>query len=216
MSSDLLEAIERHDVTQLAALLAAGADPNVDPPSQPSWAPLKLAVCELTEGGPIEAVVLLLRNGARVDGGRDPSGVTPLVVAANFGLVEAARLLLAAGADPNVRDDTGDSPLRLAVEERNHAMAAQLLLCGADKTIHDSGGCSGMSALGRAAWGLDIPMIQLLLSAGADPKETDLDLQTAKERLPAREESDTQLWDVAAALLEQRHAAPGSSSGGEQ
>ena len=214
MPSGLLEAIDRHDITQLAALLATGADPNVDPPSQRSWVPLKLAVSELDDGGPIEAVLLLLRHGALADGGRDLSGVTPLVVAAMYGQVDAARLLLAAGADPNARDDEGDSPLRLAVEKRDQAMAALLLLCGADKTVHDSGGPSGMSALGRAAWGLDIPMIRLLLSAGADPNETDMDRQTAKERLPARAASDAQFWDVAASLLEGRPAEPGDTADG--
>ncbi|OWK40923.1 hypothetical protein FRUB_04815 [Fimbriiglobus ruber] len=124
--------------------------------------------------------------------------------------LEAARLLLAAGADPNVTDDEGDSPLRLSVEKKDHRMAALLLLCGADKAIHDSGGMSGMSALGRAAWNLDIPMIELLLAAGADPDSPDVDRQTASERLPPRKESDPQIWDAAAVLL-----GRGSSSNAE-
>ena len=201
MSSNLFDAIDRHDLTLLAALLQAGADPNVERPSQASWFPLKLAVSELDDGGPIGAVELLLQHGALPDGGGDPGGNTALIQAAMYGQVEAARLLLAAGADPNVRDDEGDSPLRLAVEKRNYELAALLLRWGAEKTIHDFGGLSGMSALGRAAWGLDIPMIKLLLGAGADPNTPDLDRRTAKERLPPREESDPKLWDAAATLL---------------
>lgn len=198
--TELIDAIERHDLLRVRSLLRAGADPNGRDPRQPEWVPLKTAVEECAEGGSIEAVVLLLRHGASVEGG-STDGATPLLIAALNSQTQAARLLLAAGADPNVRCAEGDSPLRLAVERRNHALAALLLACGADATIHDSSGMCGMSALGRAAWGLDVPMIQLLMAAGADPQAIDLDRVTALERLPPREGADHALWDAAAALL---------------
>src|SRR5437763_1429190 len=81
MSSNLFDAIDRHDLALLDALLQAGADPNVEPPSQPSWVPLKLAVSELDDGGPTGAVELLLRHGALPDGGGDPGGNTALIQA---------------------------------------------------------------------------------------------------------------------------------------
>jgi len=145
--------------------------------------------------------MLLLRYGANANA-IDPSRTAiPLLVAVRCRLVEAARLLLACGANPNVRDDEGDSPLRMSVERGDHEMAKMLLICGAEKTIHEWGGMSGMNALGRAAWRLDIPMIELLLRAGADPEVLDLDRCKAFERLPQREESDPQKWEAAAALL---------------
>jgi uncharacterized protein len=130
MSLELFEAIERHDLPSLAALLAAGADPNADHPAQPSWVPLKAAVEELAEGGPIGAVVLLLRHGAVVDGGRAPGGATPLIVAALNRQAEAIRILLAAGVNPRARDDEGDTPLSLCVRSGDLMTADLLRLCG--------------------------------------------------------------------------------------
>jgi hypothetical protein len=73
----LFSAIEQHNLSRTATLLASGADPNGQHPQQPSWVPLKAADEELAEGGPIEAVVLLLRHGAEVDGGRLPGTQLP-------------------------------------------------------------------------------------------------------------------------------------------
>ncbi|OWK38516.1 ankyrin repeat domain-containing protein [Fimbriiglobus ruber] len=127
MSLDLFDAIERHDLSRLASLLSAGADPNADHPDQPSWVPLKAAA----EDGVLGAVVLLLRHGADADGGRQPGGTTPLIVATLNSRVEVAQLLLAAGADPSTCDDEGDTPLSLCIGQGDHATAELLRLCGA-------------------------------------------------------------------------------------
>ncbi|MFE8603931.1 ankyrin repeat domain-containing protein [Archangium violaceum] len=201
MSTELFEAIEKHDVERLATLLSAGADPNAIKHEWPEWLPLHAAVEELEYGGPVEALVLLLRHGARIDGLGADRNATPLLMAIFRRQTEAVRLLLAAGADPNFKGSEGDSPLRACVELGEHAMAALLLLCGAARTIDESGGLSGMSALGRAASRLDVPMIELLLRAGADPEASDLDRKKARERLPPRDAENQETWDTAAALL---------------
>lgn len=201
MESGLFNAIEEHDLGRLAAMLKSGADPNAEPSDQPSWVPLKLAVGELADGGPIEAVILLLRHGAVADGGGEPGGATALILAAMDGQLEAARLLLAAGGDPNVVDDEGDSPLRLCAERGDRDMAALLLLCGADRTIERAGGLSGNTALGWAAAKLDLPMIELLLRAGADSGTTDADRERPSDHLPPRTPENAALWDAAAVLL---------------
>lgn len=131
MSLELFDAIERHDAARLVALLADGADPNAGHPDQPAWVPLKAAVEELSTGGGLTAVVLLLRYGAVADGGRIPGGATPLLVAALNRQAEAMRLLLAAGADPAIRDDEGDTALALCERAGDWAGAALLRLCGA-------------------------------------------------------------------------------------
>jgi hypothetical protein len=67
MSKELFEAVEKHDVDLLARLLMEGADPNALKAGWPEWRPLQSAVDELAEGGPVEALTLLLRHGASVD-----------------------------------------------------------------------------------------------------------------------------------------------------
>jgi ankyrin repeat protein len=201
MSKELFEAIETHDVERLARVLMAGADPHALKEEWPGWLPLQAAVDELEESGPVEALVLLLRHGARVDDMGPDRTATPLLMAVFRRHPEAVHLLLAAGADPNYRGSEGDSPLRACVELGEHAMAAMLLRCGATRTIDEAGGPSGMSALGRAASRLDVPMIELLLRAGADPEASDLDRQRARERLPPRDSENQDTWDAAAALL---------------
>lgn len=94
---------------------------------------------------------------------------------------EAQRLLLAAGADPNVAGDEGDTPLRFAIEEGDAATAERLLNAGADATINAAGGPSGMSALGRAAFTSRIDLVELLLAAGADPHAADVDRRKPRE-----------------------------------
>jgi hypothetical protein len=44
--------------------------------------------------------------------------------------------------------------------------------------------------------------MKLLLDAGADVRSQDEDGRTARQRLPAREPSNAQSWDAAAALFE--------------
>ena len=188
MSETLLEAIRARDVDRLAKILAAGMDPNT-PLTRQGLTPLQAAVDELEvlgedePGGPIDAVVLLLRRGAAVNSWDERHTSTPLLTAVAMNHVEGVRMLLTAGADPNVRDNEGDSPLRVCADKGYLEMARLLLLCGAGQTIHEGAGPTGMNALGLAATRLDIDMVRLLLSHGADPLFEDADGRTTLERL---------------------------------
>lgn len=197
MSDALLEAIQTRDVDRVAALLAAGADPNEVGKSRYSGRdvpPLHAAIDELEAfeaigpygpkpAGPIDSVVLLLRYGARVTGWDTSREMGPLWDAVMMKHIEAVRLLLAAGADPNVRDDEGISPLRFCAQNGLLEMARLLLLCGATKTIQEAGGSAGMNALGLAATWLHVDMVRLLLTHGADPHVEDNDWMTVFEHL---------------------------------
>ena len=102
--SEIFAALESHDLDGLASALAGGADPNALKPTPPHWAPLHEAVGQLEDGGSIEALVLLLRHGAAVEG---PDRDTPLLIALYRDQPAAVQLLLGAGANPNVRGDEG-------------------------------------------------------------------------------------------------------------
>jgi hypothetical protein len=122
--------------------------------------------------------VLLLRYGAKVNGWDVNKAGDPLLAAVLMNNIDAARLLLAQGADPNVCDNAGTAPLRWCAEHGHLEMARLLLLCGATKTIHESGGPTGMNALGFAATRLNVDMVRLLLAHGADPRIEDVDYTT--------------------------------------
>ncbi len=64
-------------------------------------------------------------------------GDTPLHVAAIWGDVTVGKLLLDAGADPNVRGEYGNTPLHNAVSQRNYAFAKLLVERGASKEVRN-------------------------------------------------------------------------------
>jgi ankyrin repeat protein len=204
MSDALLEAIQTRDVKRVAALLAAGADPNEPGKSRYGSGrefPLQAAISELDESaeddpggpepaGPIDSVVLLLRYGARVKGWDVNKERAPLFDAVLDNQIEAARLVLAHGADPNLEDNEGTSPLRYCALKGYVEMARLLLLCGATKTIDEWGGQGAMTALGRAALELHVEMVKLLLAHGADPQRRNVDDMTPLDCLMLNDSPD--------------------------
>ena len=82
---------------------------------------------------------LLIAYGADVNV-RAPSGLTPLMLAADLGRVELARALIAAGADVNAAQGNGFTALHLAATSNEAAMATLLLDAGADPAARDNAG----------------------------------------------------------------------------
>lgn len=201
MSVNLHRAIKTHDLELLAKLLAAGSDPNERSAEQPPWSPLCAAIFETTNGGDIEAVALLLRHGADCNAWELNQDATPLLRALWDVNYDAALLLLAAGADANVRGDEGDVPISICAERGDLKMAATLLRAGAAKSMEESTTPTGMNALGHAANRLDIEMIKLLVAWDASLTNRDVDRRTARERLPERTEENAAKWDMAFDLL---------------
>jgi ankyrin repeat protein len=208
MSSDLFEAIEAHDRDRLAQLLAGGADPNTTQDAAPGWRPLHAAIEELEDGGPVDALVVLLRAGAAVDERDSAADATPLLMACFREQREAVRILLAAGADPNATGGEGDTPLGWWAERGDREMAALVLDCGGTETVDAPSGLSGRTPLAHAASRLDLPMIELLLDRGASPEATGSDRRTARDCLPPRDDATAEAWDAAARALGGDDATP--------
>ena len=94
----------------MAVLLAAGADPDLADVGGNRWIPLMHALHKHRTA----SVRFLLEHGARADG---PDGLTltPLMMAAATGQIDAVRLLLDRGANPRRPLPEGGSILDLAV-----------------------------------------------------------------------------------------------------
>jgi ankyrin repeat protein len=201
MMEDLFAAIEQHDTSRVTELLAGGADPNAPEAKPLGLRPLHVAINELSFGGGLDVLLALLKHGADANAWNVKQDVTPLLLAVFEDQPAAVEVLLKAGADPNVRSSEGDRPLWVCVSRGDLSMASLLLEAGAARTINEWGGPTGYTAIGLAAKQLDIPMIKLLLDAGADPEVLDADYQNARERLP-REAFDPEVWNAAFRLLQ--------------
>jgi uncharacterized protein len=114
---------------------------------------------------------------------RPAGGLTPLLYAAREGCAECARLLVDAGADPNLADPENISPLLMAVINTQWDTAQYLIKKGANPNKWDFWGRAPLYAAvdlntmprgGRPDWpSLDettsLQVVEMLLDAGANP-----------------------------------------------
>ena len=162
----LHDAAQAGDTTEIARLVAEGADPNAA--DKDGWMPLHWAA---TSNGPPATIRTLIELGADPNAG-DGKGKTPLHWAAGRNRdPEAITALIEAGADPNAGDERGWTPLHMAANLNDDpAMIARLLHHGAEleaRTVLDS------TPLHVAArWG-NPAVITALTQAGADPNARD-------------------------------------------
>ena len=118
-----------------------------------SWTQRMVLCCQLYGGDhETEAVVA-------------EGGYTPLLFTAQYGDVETARLLLAAGADVNDAAADGESAVVIAAHVGQSDVGAFLLQSGADANAAGA----GYSATHIAAVRGDVALLQALLAHGADP-----------------------------------------------
>ena len=116
-------------------------------------------------------------------------GATALLFTARVGDLESARLLLAAGADPNDAQPDGVSALVLAAHSGHGELAALLLDRGADPNAL----ASGYAPLHAAVLRSDLNLVKTLLEHRADPN-----LKMTKGTPMRRDTTD---WNLPATLI---------------
>ncbi len=119
----LFQAIYSSRVDLMTMLLDAGADPNLPGPKHMLWEAIYQPSC----------LKVLLARGA--DPKRCP-GIMELATSINN--IEAVRILLQAGVDPNAKTDGTYTPLCSAIRDNRHDIVALLLANGADPNLPDS------------------------------------------------------------------------------
>ncbi|MBI5750792.1 MAG: ankyrin repeat domain-containing protein [Hydrogenophilales bacterium] len=98
------------------------------------------ALLEAAAANDLKQVEALFKSGANANT-RDALGMRPLLYAARNGAVEMVRMLLEAGADPDVKG-SGFTPMGIAALN-GHARTVQLLLkAGADVDKKSDNGCT--------------------------------------------------------------------------
>jgi uncharacterized protein len=188
MTDRVFELIDAGDVAGLRDLLAsdpaAAASRRADGTSAVLWARYKFeldAVEALLEANPqldaFEAAGIGQTDALQAELARDPAvatafapdGFTALGLASFFGHLEAARVLIAAGAHVNdaSRNDMRVTPVHSALAGGHPEIAELLLQAGADVNAAQA---DGYTPLHEAAQNGDQAMAERLLAAGANPR----------------------------------------------
>jgi len=118
--------------------------------------------------GKADRLAMILNSDPGLVNAYAPDGWTPLALAAYFGNREAARLLLASGADVHAtgRNATANQPLHAAVAGKRQELVELLVEHGADVNAQDG---DGWTPLNLAAHEGSLDTITYLLAHGADP-----------------------------------------------
>jgi ankyrin repeat protein len=115
-----------------------------------------------------DRLAMLLNADREMVNAYSADGWTPLALAAYFGARDAARLLIASGADLHARSTnaTANTPLHAAVAGKRHELVELLVEAGADVNARDG---DGWTPLNLAAHEGVAATVAYLLDHGADP-----------------------------------------------
>ncbi len=124
--------------------------------------------------GNVDAVKEQIANGADVNSVAEGTSVLHLAVSTNN--VEIVRLLLSAGANPNITDEEKQTPLMMLYSDANMEIFNLLLHSGAKVNSKDS---EGQTVLMNVAENGNVEMLKSLLRAGAKINRSDNEGKTA-------------------------------------
>lgn len=117
--------------------------------------------------GDTAAIKRMLAYGADIDQ-RNAYGRTPLAEAARLGQIEAARLLIARGAELEAFDTkSGFTPLHLAAQNHHPAVVRTLLMAGADPNVHNQWQQTPLWQTAWQAWHGNTQIAHILVAFGA-------------------------------------------------
>lgn len=128
-----------------------------------------LRLVDAAKAGDKKAVAALLNQKVDVNASQ-PGGATALAWAAERANDDIARLLLAAGAKPDIANDYGESPLTLACANGDGPLVKQLIDAGANAK---AARWNGETALMICAGNGNADAVRLLLAHGADTAASD-------------------------------------------
>ena len=142
----------------------------------------------LVRGG-IQLVSLVLDHMKRTGNGdinvQDDAGYTALHIVAEQRKNALAKVLLDAGASPNITNKIGKTALNLAAEARDHAMMKTLLKGGADPNVVPNEGAPVLHELVNfTQMNGDFRAMKALMKWNSDKYEVDFDLEDASGNKP--------------------------------
>nr|XP_034962778.1 ankyrin repeat and SOCS box protein 2 isoform X1 [Zootoca vivipara]XP_034962787.1 ankyrin repeat and SOCS box protein 2 isoform X1 [Zootoca vivipara] len=159
----VVSAIQKGDENALLKMMQSGK--NLAQPNKDGWLPLH----EAAYYGQERCLKLLYKSYPGLLDQRTLQEETALYLATNRGNLECVRLLLQAGAEPDIANKARETPLYKACERRNAEAVQVLLEYNADANHR----CNrGWTALHEAVARNDLEIIDLLVKGGAKVEST--------------------------------------------